>query len=434
MAGGFDWEVEGIRLGASLDQHHAILVLGTDDAATAKVAIGIGRAQAGRRRVAIGDLLGESPALQALVDGDDPHGITDSFTYGVSLNRIAREVASVPGLYVMQTGTEPVDAAAVFPNQRWRRLAGGFREVGALLVLAARADAPAVEDLARQLDGAILVGEVVPTYLPVASVISTVRKPEPPPDVEERAVPVQGGITAIEPVRSGIAVGTWLKGAAAVLLISALGVWFAARPFASHPRPYAPRPDTPRAGAAAIPGMVDSGAAADSLSLPLVTNPADSASAAAWAVEMFATNTLAGAAARVREESDRTPASTFTPALVDGAVWYKVVAGAYALRGTADSLLAALRQRGRLDERSTVVRLPYAWLVNSAVATERVRGLLNAYRDLGQPVYALEQPDGTFNVYAGAFESPRQAAMLLESLRAEGISTPTLVFRTGRVF
>lgn len=434
MAAGFDWEAEGCRVGESLDRYHAILVLGTDDEATARVAVGIGRAQAPRRRVAIGDLLGDSPPLQALVEGDDAHGISDSFTYGVSLNRIAREVPAVPGLYVMPTGTEPVDPAEVFPNQRWRRLAGGFREMGALLVLAARADAPAVEELAGQLDGAVLVGDVVPTRLPVSAVIAAVRRPAPPAPEEARPISIPVGITAIEREPRRIAPGTWLKGAAAVLLISALGVWFAARPFASDVRPYGPKPDTTLPVTAVVPGVVDTGAAADATALPSVTNAADSAAAAAWAVDMFSTNTLAGAAARVREESDRTPASTFTPALVDGAVWYKVVAGAYAGRETADSLLATLRQRGRLDERSTVVRLPYAWLVNSAVAAARVRGLLAAYRDLGQPVYALEQADGTFNVYAGAFESPRQAAMLLESLRAAGIVTPSLVFRTGRVF
>ena len=87
----FDWEDAGARLGSELDHHHAIVVLGDDVVATAEVALGIGRAQSTRRRVAVCDLLGEAPPIQALVESDDLHGIVDSFTYGVSLNRIARE-------------------------------------------------------------------------------------------------------------------------------------------------------------------------------------------------------------------------------------------------------------------------------------------------------------------------------------------------------
>lgn len=440
MTAGFDWEAEGVRLGETLDQHHAIVVLGTDDDATARVAVGIGRAQAHRRHVAVGDLLGEVAPIQSLVEGDDPHGIMDSFVYGVSLNRIAREVAAVPGLFVMPTGTEPVDAATVFPSPRWRRLASGFREMGALLVLAARADAPAVEELAAQLDGAVLVGENVPTRLPVASVISAVRHRPPVKLIDdERPFTIPAGISVIEPEpERRWTAARILQATAAVLVFGAIGTWFAMRPYAGELNPVVPRPDTTKAAAAVIAGTAATGQTVqtytDSVRAALtVANPQDSAAAAAFAVEMLATNTLAGAAARVREESTRTPAATFTPALVDGAEWYKVVAGAYPAREPADSLLAVLRRRGQLDARSgTVVRLPYAYLVNSAVPTDKVQGLLNAYRDLGQPVYALVQADGTFNVYAGAFETPAEAAMLMESLRAAGI-TPTLVFRTGRV-
>ena len=436
MADAFDWEAEGVRLGATLDGFHALLVIGTDVEATARVAIGIGRAQAGRRRVAVGDLLGEAAPIQSLVTSDDPHGIVDSFVYGVSLNRIASAVAGEPDLYVMPTGTEPVDAAEMFPNGRWRRLASGFREMGALLVLAARADAPGIEALAAQLDGAILVGDVVPRSLPVAAVVGSVRRPAPQSPAATTVV-LPAGMTAVEtlPTSRRLPPARMLQGIAAALVLAAVGVWVASRPFGSGRGPAPSKPDPTDTPAALIAGMSDSGgAAADSARvIPVVANPADSAQAAAYAVELLATNTLAGAAARVREEGGRVPASTFTPAIVDGAAWYKVVAGAYPTQPPADSLLAQLRQRGQLDERSgSVVRLPYAFLVHSAVAPANVQGLLNAYRDLGQPVYALLQPDGTLNVYAGAFESPAQATLLMESVRAAGI-TPTLVFRTGRV-
>ena len=40
----FDWETEGRRLGAALDHFHAVVIVGDDDTATAKVALGVGRA------------------------------------------------------------------------------------------------------------------------------------------------------------------------------------------------------------------------------------------------------------------------------------------------------------------------------------------------------------------------------------------------------
>lgn len=439
----FDWKAAGARLGSELDQHHAIVVLGDDPVATADAALGIGRAQASRRRVAVCDLLGEAPPIQSLVTGDDLHGIVDSFTYGVSLNRIAREAPGTPGMFIMPTGTEPVDAEEIFPNPRWRRLASGFREMGALLVLAARADAPAVEQLVAQLDGAVLVGETVPKRLPVAAVISSIREPVDAAPAQSGLVDVPVDFTAVDPESGRTSrLAQVLKGTAAVLAISALGVWFAMRPFdSSSQRPTRP-PQEPQPVdsvlAAANRGSPAGGAgvtAGDStLEVPVVANPADSARATAWAVELLATNTAAGAAARVREEGDDLPAGTFAAALVDGAEWYKVMAGAYPTSALADSLLQLLRREGELDERSgSVVRLPYAFLVHSEVQDSSVQGLLNAYRDLGQPVYALRQDDGTMKVYAGAFESPEQAALLVGSLRAAGI-TPTLVYRTGRIF
>ena len=87
-----DWAERGRELGATLDACHAIVVAGADPVATAEVALGIARVQAAHRRVAVADLIGEAPPLQSLVTGDDPHGIVDSFLFGVSLNRVAHAV------------------------------------------------------------------------------------------------------------------------------------------------------------------------------------------------------------------------------------------------------------------------------------------------------------------------------------------------------
>src|SRR5207253_3687551 len=88
-----------------LGAYNAIVVLGSNPVATGRVAVGIARAQSGLRRVALGDLFAESPPIQALVTNDDPHGLVDSFLYGVSITKIAHQVPDAGELFVMPSGT-----------------------------------------------------------------------------------------------------------------------------------------------------------------------------------------------------------------------------------------------------------------------------------------------------------------------------------------
>ena len=170
-------------------------------------ALGIAHVQSVGRRVAVGDLLGDAPPLQALIKGDDPHGLVDSFQYGVSLTRIAQQVPDSGELFVMPTGTGPVDYEELFPNPRWRRLIAGFREVGALLVIAAPADAPRVHDLVDASDGVVIVGDVVPPDVSVAQSLAWVRakrgtappsrEAEPSPDVAVEPTVVSAAARAL---------------------------------------------------------------------------------------------------------------------------------------------------------------------------------------------------------------------------------------------
>ena len=229
---GFDWEAAGAELGESLDAYHALVVIGIDPVATGRVAVGIGRAQAMKRRVAVGDLFAESPPIQELVHTDDPHGLVDSFLYGVSLSRIAYEVPDAGQLFVMPSGTEPPDYEEILPNPRWHRLTAGFREVGALLVLAAPASAPHIEDLVAATDGAILVGDVVPGNLPVVHVISSVRE-TPAKGVDDAGACARRGAEAARTVeaRRGMLAGIGLT-----FVLAVVAGWLATRPFARDPR------------------------------------------------------------------------------------------------------------------------------------------------------------------------------------------------------
>ena len=439
---GFDWEAAGREVSPGLDRLNAIAVLGTSDEDTARVALGIARAQARKRRVAIGDLLGEAAPLQALVNTDDPHGLADVFEYGVSISKVAYQVAGEGQLFVMPSGAFMADQAAIMANRRWSRLANAFREEKALLVVAASAAADDVEALVLQLDGAVIVGSTAPARLPVARVLATIR-PDAPVVVERRAA------TAAPPrgkkyvVRGGRPL--WRMGALLGLLvtavIAAVGFWLAARPFADSA--WAPLwlrgVDTAAVRFRGLdPLAVDSIKRADSVAkveaaMGLFTR-ADSASVAPYALSLVTFNTQAGALLELRRNGATLPAGTFTPVLIRETPWFRVVAGAYPDSASAAALLDTLRARGMSDAGRVVIdRFPYALLVERDVPDSAVGTRVARYQARGLPVYALLQTNGTARLYAGAFKTPDEATLLTDALRAAGLST-SLVYRTGRVY
>ncbi len=449
----FDWEAAGRQLGATLDAFYSVVITGTDAIATGQVAIGIGRAQAERRRVAIGDLFADSPPILALVDGDDPHGLVDSFLYGVSLGRIARPVPGAGQLYVMPTGSEAPVFEEMLPNPRWRRLTAGFHEAGGLLVLAVPASADHIEDLAGATDGVVLVGEEVPAALPMSAVIAAVRQPaiaiavappaapivqqQPSPPGRERVSPLS--IPAVpEPSRWSHWRPAISGSVLAALIIVVIG-WLAYRPLAKGGRStLGPSPDTAAALSTVLPSTGGSTTTTVGGNVtvppPHVSNPDDSTQAAAFAVELETDNSETGAIMRLQQSGKDLPAATFTPVMVQGGRWFKVICGAFADRADADSLLARLRRRGLLDPTSgAVVRLPFAFLIGDSITTAAVPGMVTAYGDRGQPVYALRQADGSAWLLVGAFSTEEESALYAQSLRASGI-TPVLVYRKGRTF
>jgi hypothetical protein len=453
-----DWTEEGRRIGATLDAFHAVVVVGTDPVATAQVALGIARVQAVGRRVAVGDLLGEAEPLQSLVDGDDPHGLVDSFLYGVSLTKVARQIPDSGELFVMPTGTGPVDYDELFAHPRWRRLIAGFREVGALLIIAAPADAPRVHDLVDASDGVVIVGDVVPPDVSVAQSLAWVRakRGAVPPGgrpVESDTEPTsEPQAAAPAPTRSRKTVAS-IAGVVLVALLAALVFWFARRPFASEPRDRrGVTADSPAARAVTGGALVadslararrdsvarDSaarlGAVAPTDSFPALVpaNAADSASASAFAVLLAKYNTKSGVILDLNGRFDRVPATTF--GVEAPTRFFVLVAGAYPTRAGADSLLLQLRARRSLAAGfGSVASYPLAFLVDSAVRPQEVAARVTRYAARGQPVYALRQPDGSARLYFGAYANAEQAALAVPQVREAGL-VPTLVYRMGRVF
>lgn len=475
---GLDWEALGAEASGAIDGVHSVLVTGSDPVASARAAIGLGRAQSRSRRVAIGDLVGDVQPLQSLVTSDDPHGIVDSFLYGVSLNKIARQVDDAGMLFIMPSGTEPTISAEIMGNERWQRLAAGFREVGALLVLVAPSDAPGVKELASLVDGVVMVGDpsavfaiprhtvlahidappvrqaepvieapVAPVAPPVARVVVD-RKPSlaPPPlmlpkhETDDQR-PIAPKIPRSFPRTALIAGG--LTG----VLAAAAALWFGlGRPglpgtTASNAPQQAETPKTGPAPDLRVLGVEgDSVApvapAPDTVNRAVVANPQDSLLAAAYGVVIVATNDEAKALASWADLGLTLPAGTVTMVRVRGERGrsFLMQAGAFTKAKDADSLLASLRRTGKLQpDAGRVINAPYALLIEPKVSRPAAKAVANGYGQRQIPAYALLQPDGTASIFVGAFESPEQAIPLMAELVAKGTNT-TLYFRTGRSF
>jgi hypothetical protein len=401
------WEDAGRQIAPLLGSYSAVIVTSSDPVAAAHVALGIALAESKHRRVVVGDLIGDVPPLRSLVRDEDPHGISDSFLYGLSLSKIGYEVEGSPNLYIMPSGTDPTIGDDIFRSARWKTLASGFAEIGALLLLVARSDAPALSELAEQIDGVVLVRDAELASAPAALVLA--RVPGPTPTLK---IPLH---------RISARAADWKKhkwlypaaGAAAAILVAALGAALmlgrAARPsrapakVAAPPVP-APTPPPPQAPP-------------ETLYIAPPPNVNDSASASAFTVELLVANTAEGANLFVRKNGAALPAAAVSPVPIgaERTTWYRVTAGAYTRRSQADSLLLALQTSG---------------ILASGSAGRIIRATVDKYTARGLTVYPLIQDYGGARIFAGAFEAADQSAGLIRSLRSAGLK-PVLVYRTG---
>lgn len=435
----FDWEAAGRELGATLDRLNAIAVLGSNNTQTALVALGIARQQARKRRVAIGDLLGDAEPLQSLVPEQDPHGLADVFEYGLSLDRVAHRVGGDEPFFVLPTGAFITDHAEIMANRRWSRLAAGFREEQGLLIIAANVASPSIEALVFQLDGAVLVGHLAPARLPVARVLGAIKGPQRPSRSVRVVPPPPRPQYVIRARRSLWRLGG-IVGVTLAAVIAALGIWLSYRPLASSA--WAPawiRGGGVKADSAMLLQSIDSlGAPPDSglrnaPGLGLTTK-GDSAALAPYGIALVTFNTQAGALLELQRHGASLRAGTFAPVLIRETPWFRVVAGAYPDSASAAALLDTLRARGTSDAgRAVIDRFPYALLVERDVPDSAVASRVSVYQTRGLPVYALLQSDGTARVFAGAFKAPEEATSLFEAMRTSGVPS-SLVYRTGRVY
>ena len=423
------WEDAGRQIAPLLGSYSAVVVTSSDPVAAAHVALGIALAEAKHRRVVVGDLVGDLPPLRSLVKDEDPHGISDSFLYGLSLNKIGYEVEGAANLYIMPSGTDPTIGDEIFRSARWKKLAVGFAETGSLLMLVARSDALGLAELAEQTDGAVLVRDAQLAAAPSALVLA--RVPAPTPTLK---IPLH---------RFTARAADWRKhrwaypalAAGAVLVVAAIGAGLMLARAAARPA----RTPT-RVAAAPVPAPIPPPPlpAPETLYIAPPANVNDSASASAFSVELLVANTAEGANLFVRKNGAALPAAAVSPVPIgqERATWYKVTAGAYTRRDQADSLLFALQKSGVLATESAgrVTRSPLALLVDSVPSqgglVDAVRAAVEKYTARGLTVYPLIQDDGGARIFAGAFATADQSGALIRTLRGAGLK-PVLVYRTG---
>ena len=450
------WEAEGRRLGPLLDDVYATVIASRDNGIAASVALGLARAQGTRRRVAIADLVGELPQLEALLTGDDPHGVADSFRYGVSLNKIARPINQEGTVFLMPSGTESVATVEIYDNDRWRRLAAGFHEVGALLLVVADPRTSGFAELCAFIGALTPVGDpagfeapagvrvIAPPTQPAPIIpVASTRTPARATTARARAVAAEDStsrrrntfafLLVVAVLATAIGAFLWpriqpLLPASIVSLLPGTDVNDSSRIASSQQQEV-----TREAAIDASNTVSRDSVIADSISAlePLVvSNPADSASASRFSIYFTTANTRD--AAMPDKSVMALPAVAMSPVREGSEVWYRVTIGASADRQAANAMLADLRTREKLTS-GNVLDVPYALLLEQNIPAAAVNEALNEYTQRGIIAYALRQADGQATIMTGAFENPAQSNILADSLQKSGI-TPVLIYRTGRTF
>ncbi len=437
------WEDEGTRIATALDGCGSAVVTGSDTAAAAQVALGIGRVQARRRRVAIADLVGEEPALQSLVPADAPHGIVDSFLYGVSMNKIAYPIDPAQNLYILPSGSGPIDLDSLMRNERWRKLAAGFQEVDALLLLVARSEGSALDTLIGATEGVVTVGHthigagrrVIAAVPGDFTELDGAPPPEPvrPAGTEKRAAPRDRGREPEPESAPRSRLGLWLL-LIALLLLGAAAYWAWANGWLGVLPGSRQTYDSAGAAAGAV-APSSAMAVANSLGTTIppftdsVVNRADSSRAGGFILVLSHLSDSSGAALTLDHETKGLPAATYSPVIIHGMPWYRVTVGSFPTRAAADSMI----RNSPEVETAAALYAPFSVVLASRVTPESATARLAEFRDRKQPAFALIQADGSVTVFAGAFETPEQSAQLLSELRAGGVQA-WVAYRTGKVF
>lgn len=393
------------------------------------------------RRVGLVDLSLEHPALRSAGPGEE--GIVDAFVFGVSLSHVAHE--EEPNLHVIGVGTQPPDPAEVWASERWVRLARGFRQEGALLLLFVPPGA--LPHLRAPLDGLVVlapqgyppdsptfpgIGQQLQQGVPLLAVVceahpATASGPPPEPARPSiRTARAPAGRPQRLPARPAVVIPVLVAGGAALAAL----LW------RGSPRPAPPAAaGTPAAEPASRPAD-DSGSAAARSGRGTAAVPAqtpDAGDSLFYSVQVAAFSRAEQAAAYAERLARRAGgAATVSPVrLGRQGLWFRVMVGVLPTAAGADSLLREL-WRLKLVERpsGTILRTPHAYLVARPGGGEAA-AVVEGVRRRGMAGYIVAAPGGEVQVLVGAFEDPEQARAADSLLRLAGLEAK-LVPRMGK--
>ena len=381
-----------------------LVPVGEDAQWSARVAWEVARATAagrptGRRAVALVDLCSDAPRLHQVKGVDQAPGIAETFASDASLSDVAREIE---GVHFVPAGATLADPTGLVGSPRWSRLQAGFKSEGALLLVylpAGRLDgfgampdgvlalAPTGVDLGSP-DGRTLIAVRTrgTTLLGVVRERWTAPTALPRVTSRQRVRPVMVALAAAFAIVTGA-------------LLARAKSFRADRPeIVGHDRPLVPATD-------ATPVL-----------------PAEDSSA--WTVQLAAY----GAPERARAHVDRLLAAGLAAFVsprgpdASGAVWYRVMAGAYPTRDAAVVAREMCWRRGLAKTgEGEPLRAPYSLALTRSSDAARLRAAGQSPVRWG--------PHGP--VLVGPFEHPEEAATVQAQLSRAGITT-TIVTRTER--
>lgn len=442
----------GLQIGAAeLAQHLpgilrgsavVALVPATDDRTwAAGIAWAIARAAAaGGRRTALVDCFADEPTLHHVAGAANVDGIVDAFEYGASLNRIAQQQPEA-NLFFIPAGTFAPDAQQLVAHPRWRRLSAGFRHEEALLLLYVAAEhvgtlaaepdgmiviapegldtavarAPAVAEAVGR--GAALLAVVAAQGGAPAEVAAAPVEPagEAPPGEAARPTLRKRGSAPLAMLVEGRRRSSWVGWVAAALVV-ALGV--AGYVF--------------RADLAEITGLAKSAPAnAPGDTAP---HPPPRVDTLGYAVQVSAWSSLRDAYVDADSlEQGGTPTIVVPVELPRLGRRFRVYAGPLRDSSAADSMLVRLHSGGWLPVgEGAVATVPLSFALAGGLGPNAAQAERSRLREAGVPCFILGQADGTYRLFAGAYESAAQAAALHTLLSATG-GAGELVPRVGFV-
>ena len=395
------------------------------------------------RRTLLVDCFVDAPRLHTVVGAANDEGIVDAFEYGASLTRVAQPQRE-PDLFFVPAGTFASDPAALMANRRWSRLAAGFRHEGALLLLytssaalpfiisetdAALVLAPDGYDFDRDAAGGLV--EAAQSGRPVVVVVpGTDAATGPGPRVSAARTAEPAGVAdraARDPAPAAASARAERSG-------SNPAIRRTRPPFKGLDAVGGPPPRTRRAvvyfGVLVVAAVLALVAVRPEWVLP--ASPEEDAVAPVrtarrtgslpWMVQVSAWGSLDRAFGEMDTLRAHGVYSIITPVRTARGIFYRIHAGPLADKSAADWLLDSLRASHRADPIGSItVQVPLSFHFDStAMDRGRATALRDTLRAGGVATFVLAQADGRVHLYAGAFESRGEAALLDSLLQTLG--------------